>query len=132
MTSGGDAATKVLSPPVALGYAKSFGIGTAFSLGWTPCIGPILGAVFTLAADSGTVWKGTYLLAFYSAGLGVPFLLSGLALGTATAYMKKIRPIMPAATVVGGVLVIFVGVLIFVNRLTIFNQYFDFFGLSQI
>jgi cytochrome c-type biogenesis protein len=115
-----------------VGYGRSFLVGSTFSVGWTPCIGPILGAILTLAAASGTVWKGTMLLAFYSIGLGIPFIATGLMLGTATASLKKLNRFLPAFEVVGGVLVIVVGALIFLDRLTIFNQYFDFFGFGSV
>ena len=105
-------------------YGKSVGIGSAFAVGWTPCIGPILGAILTLAATSGDVLQGTFLLASWSLGLGVPFLIAGMALGTVMKGIRKIRPIMPVLEVVGGVLVIFIGALIFLDRLTIFNQFF--------
>ena len=110
--------------PPALRYGKSFGIGSAFAVGWTPCIGPILGAILTLAATSGDVLQGTFLLASWSLGLGLPFLIAGMALGTVMRGIRKIRPIMPVLEVVGGVLVIFIGALIFLDKLTIFNQYF--------
>ena len=115
-----------------VGYAKSFVVGSTFSLGWTPCIGPILGSILTLAAASSTVWQGTVLLVFYSVGLGIPFLVTGLLFGTATSQLKRINRFMPIFEVVGGTLVIIVGALIFLNRLTIFNQYFDFFGFSSV
>ncbi len=122
--------------PPALRYGKSFGIGAAFAVGWTPCIGPILGAILTLAAAEGngaagasagawgSVLHGAFLLTAWSIGLGVPFLIAGLALGTVMSGMRKIRPIMPVLEVVGGVLVIFIGALIFLDEFTIFNQYF--------
>ncbi len=110
--------------PSLVRYGKSVGIGSAFAVGWTPCIGPILGAVLTLAASSATVLQGTFLLAAWSIGLGVPFLIAGLMLGQVMTGMKKIRPLMPVLQVLGGVLVIFIGALIFLGRFTIFNQYF--------
>jgi len=110
--------------PSALRYGKSLGIGAAFAVGWTPCIGPILGAILTLAASSGTVLHGAFLLAAWSAGLGIPFLIAGLAMGQMMAGMRKIRPAMPVIEVIGGAIVILVGVLIFLDRFTVFNQYF--------
>jgi len=115
-----------------VGYAKSFVVGSTFSIGWTPCIGPILGSILTLAAASSTVWQGTLLLVFYSIGLGIPFLLTGLLFGTVVAQLKRVSSFMPVFEVVGGTLVIIVGALIFMDRLTIFNQYFDFFGFSSV
>ena len=111
-----------LSP--AMRYGKSFGIGSAFAVGWTPCIGPILGAVLTMAAVSGTALQGTFLLVAWSLGLGLPFLIAGLMLAQVMTGMRKIRPIMPMLEVVGGVLVIFIGALIFLDQMTVFNQYF--------
>lgn len=109
-----------------LNYGRSFGTGAAFAVGWTPCIGPILGAILALAASSATVLKGAYLLAFWSAGLGVPFLIAGLAMNPVMAGLRKIRPAMPVIEVLAGSLVILVGVLIFLDRFTIFNTYFGF------
>jgi cytochrome c biogenesis protein CcdA len=77
-----------------------------------------------MAASSATVAQGTFLLAAWSLGLGVPFLIAGLMLGSVMTGMRKIRPIMPVLEVVGGTLVIFIGALIFLDRFTIFNQYF--------
>ncbi len=112
-------------------YGRSFGVGSAFAVGWTPCIGPILGAIFTLAASSATVWQGALLLAFWSAGLGLPFLVAGLALGAVMTAIRRLRPVMPVLEVAGGALVIVVGILIFLDRFTIFNQYFGF-GVNAV
>ncbi len=109
----------------ALRYGKSITVGAAFAIGWTPCIGPILGAILTLGASSGTVVKGAALLAVWSAGLGLPFLLAGLAMGQVMSGMRRLRPAMPAIEVLGGAVVILVGVLIFLDRFTAFNQYFS-------
>src|SRR6266550_1890676 len=107
-----------------LPYSRSSLVGAAFAIGWTPCLGPILGAVLTLAASSATVLHGAILLAFWSAGLGVPFLITGLALDRVLRFIRKLRPLMPALEVAGGALVILVGILIFLDRFTIFNSYF--------
>lgn len=118
----------VLPPNGALNaagrYGKSFVIGAVFAVAWTPCIGPILGAILALAASSGTVVQGAFLLSAWSLGLGVPFLIAGFALGSVMRGIRRIRPIMPALEILGGVLVIFIGALIFLDRFTIFNQYF--------
>ncbi len=110
--------------PAAGRYGKSFVIGAAFAIGWTPCIGPILGAILTLAASSATVVKGAFLLSAWSLGLGLPFLIAGLALGSVMRGIRRLRPVMPVLEVLGGLLVIFIGSLIFLDRVTIFNQYF--------
>jgi cytochrome c biogenesis protein CcdA len=105
-------------------YAKSFAIGSAFAVGWTPCIGPILAAIIALATASGTVLQGAFLLGAWSLGLGVPFLIAGLMLGQVMRGIRKIRPVMPVLELLGGLLVITIGALIFLDKFTIFNQYF--------
>jgi cytochrome c-type biogenesis protein len=107
-----------------LTYAKSFGVGSAFAVGWTPCIGPVLGAILTLSASSSSVAKGGYLLLVYSLGLGVPFLITGMAVVPVTRFLRSVRGLMPLVEILTGVLVIFVGVLLFFNEMTIFNTYF--------
>jgi cytochrome c-type biogenesis protein len=113
-------------------YMKSFGVGAAFSIGWTPCIGPVLGAILTLAASGSSVAHGTYLLFIYSLGLGLPFLITAFAFVPVTAFLRRIRGALPALEITTGALVMFVGVLVFTHQMTIFNRYFDFFGFSQI
>ncbi|MGE0059855.1 MAG: cytochrome c biogenesis protein CcdA [Dehalococcoidia bacterium] len=110
--------------PRTIKYGRSFGVGSAFAIGWTPCIGPILSAILTLAASSGTVLHGAALLAVWSAGLGVPFVLTSMAIGPVTRTLRKLGPAMPVIEVLSGALVIIVGVLIFMDEFTIFNQYF--------
>ncbi len=115
-----------------LTYAKSAGVGSAFAVGWTPCIGPVLGAILTLSASSSSVAKGAYLLLVYSLGLGVPFIVTGLAVVPVTRFLRSVRGLMPLVEILTGVLVIFVGVLLFLNELTIFNTYFSHIpGLSK-
>src|SRR5438445_363351 len=109
----------------AMPYSRSTVVGAAFAVGWTPCLGPILGAVLTLSASSATVLHGAVLLACWSAGLGVPFLITGLALDRVMNGIRKLRPVMPVLELAGGLLVIFLGILIFVDRFTIFNTYFS-------
>jgi cytochrome c-type biogenesis protein len=108
-----------------LTYAKSVGVGSAFAIGWTPCIGPVLGAILTLSATSSSVARGGYLLFVYSLGLGVPFILTGLAVVPVTRFLRRVRGLMPAVEIATGLLVIFVGVLLFLNEMTIFNSYFS-------
>jgi cytochrome c-type biogenesis protein len=115
-----------------LTYAKSLGVGAAFAVGWTPCIGPVLGAIFTLSATSASVAKGAYLLLVYSLGLGVPFIAVGFAVVPMTAGLRRIRGLMPLVEIATGVLVIFVGALLFLNEMSLFNSYFsDIPGLDQ-
>jgi cytochrome c-type biogenesis protein len=108
-----------------LTYAKSFGLGSAFAVGWTPCIGPVLGAILTLSATSADVGRGAWLLLVYSLGLGVPFIITGLAVVPMTRFFRRIRGIMPVVEIVTGAMIIAVGILLFFDELTIFNSWFS-------
>ncbi len=108
------------------GYARSFLIGSAFSIGWSPCIGPTLGAILALAATSGTVLEGGLLLVVYSLGLSIPFLAMGLAFNSAQGFYQRLRPLMPVINFGSGALIIVVGILIFTGSLINLNQYFNF------
>jgi len=100
------------------GILSGFLLGFAFAFGWTPCIGPILSAVLVLAAASNTVARGILLLAVYSAGLAVPFLLTALGLGTFMRFYKNFRRYLHAVELFSGALLLFIGFLIFFNKLT--------------
>src|SRR5713101_1117950 len=100
------------------GVWSGFLLGFAFAFGWTPCIGPILATVLALAAASGTVARGVLLLAAYSAGLAIPFLLTALGIGQFLSLYKRFRRYLHAVEVFSGALLQFVGGLIFMNRLT--------------
>jgi len=95
-----------------LGYLGTCLVGMAFGAGWTPCVGPILGAILAMAATTQDVLKGIILLAFYSAGLGLPFFLSAIILHKFFEYFKTIRKYFKVISIVGGVLLIIVGILL--------------------
>ncbi len=99
------------------GYLRSFLIGAVFSLGWTACVGPILGGILTIAAVQATVWKGAYLLAVYSLGLGLPFLIIGGAFDYALPLLKRINRYTNIIHLISGLLLIAVGVLLLTNNL---------------
>jgi len=103
------------------GYLRSFLTGSIFCLAWTPCISPLLGSILTLAGSSGTAWQGTYLLAVYSLGLGLPFLVVGIAFGSISPLLKRIHRYSQLVYVISGVLLITVGILILSGRLTWLN-----------
>jgi cytochrome c-type biogenesis protein len=100
------------------GIVSGFLLGFAFAFGWTPCIGPILSAVLVLAAASETVSRGILLLAVYSAGLAVPFLLTAVGLSQFLRFYKNFRKYLHAVELFSGALLLFVGFLVFFNRLT--------------
>ncbi len=108
------------SRSMATGYLRSFLTGAIFSLAWTPCVGPVLGGILTLAATSETVWHGAYLLAIYSLGLGVPFLIIGAAFDSVTPLLKRISRYSGLIYIISGVLLIAVGILILTSRLAWF------------
>jgi cytochrome c-type biogenesis protein len=95
--------------------------GAAFALAWTPCTGPTLGAIVTAAGTSGSAAHGAFLLAVYCAGLGVPFLITGLAFGKATAALRIVRRHYPLVIGAGGVVLIGMGILIWTGEFTQLN-----------
>jgi cytochrome c-type biogenesis protein len=112
---------------------SSFLLGLVFAIGWTPCIGPILGAILTVAATGTTVAQGTALLVAYSAGLAVPFLALALVFDRAPALVRPLVRRGRQVSLVGGLLVAGMGVLIFFDVLfglyTIFSRYLPFVGV---
>jgi len=104
------------------GFFGAMLVGVAFAFGWTPCIGPILAAILAVAAAQDSVGQGVKLLAVYSAGLGVPFIATSLAINQFFAASARIRKHYHAIEVVSGVLLVVVGVLIFTNRFTVIAQ----------
>jgi cytochrome c-type biogenesis protein len=95
--------------------------GAAFALAWTPCTGPTLGAILTLAGTSSSASRGAILLAVYCAGLGVPFLITGMAFGTATSAFVVIKRHYPVVIGVGGAVLVAMGVLIWTGEFTQLN-----------
>ncbi|OLC93517.1 MAG: cytochrome C biogenesis protein [Acidobacteria bacterium] len=100
------------------GVWSGFLLGFAFAFGWTPCIGPILATVLALAAASDTIARGVLLLAVYSAGLAIPFLLTALGISQFMAFYKNFRRYLHAVELFSGALLLFVGGLVFFNKLT--------------
>jgi cytochrome c-type biogenesis protein len=109
-----------LSRGSTISYLRSFLIGAVFSLAWTPCVGPILGGILSLAWSSETAWRGAYLLAIYSLGLGIPFLVIGAAFDSVTPLLKRIHRYSTPIYIFGGVVLITVGILILTNKLVWF------------
>jgi cytochrome c-type biogenesis protein len=105
------------------GYLGSLLVGVTFAVGWTPCVGPILGGILSLASTTETVQRGVGLLIAYSAGLGIPFVLSALALGSFLRFLKRYRPFIPVVERAAGVIMIAVGVLVFTNYYVLLNAW---------
>jgi len=105
------------------GYVGTFLVGATFAIGWTPCVGPILSAILTLASTTETVRTGVGLLAAYSAGLGVPFLLSALALGGFLRFFRRYRPFIPTVERASGIILVVVGVLVYTNYYVYLNAW---------
>ncbi|MGI9068054.1 MAG: cytochrome c biogenesis protein CcdA [Pyrinomonadaceae bacterium] len=111
--------TRFFSDDKPRGPLGSFTLGIAFAAGWTPCIGPILGGIIGLAAASGGWRSGLILSAFYSAGLAVPFLLTGLGLNQFLSFYGKFRRHLHKVEVVSGVVLIVVGLLVMSGKSTL-------------
>lgn len=105
------------------GLLGAFLVGLAFAFGWTPCIGPILAGILAIAASQNTIWQGIQLLAVYSLGLGVPFLVTALAINQFFAAFAKIRRHYHKIEIASGLLLVVIGVLIFTDQFTIIARW---------
>lgn len=100
------------------GYLGTIGVGMAFAAGWTPCLGPILGAILTYGMSQDTMWAGVGLLTAYSAGLAIPFLMASLALDAFLQGFRRFRRWIPVIEKASGVMLIGLGVLLLTGQLT--------------
>jgi cytochrome c-type biogenesis protein len=110
--------TRVHLAEKPVGYAGSLLVGVAFGAGWTPCIGPVLGGILTLAATQGSVGEGIGLLAAYSAGLAVPFLVATLLLDRFIGGFARMRRVIPWVNRVSGAILIVLGLLLVTGSFT--------------
>lgn len=104
----------------------AFVIGFAFAFGWTPCVGPVLTVILTFAAAQDSITKGVALLAIYSMGLAVPFLLTALGVERFLKFYSRFRAHMHAIEVASGALLVVLGVLLVIGRFTIISNYLSF------
>jgi cytochrome c-type biogenesis protein len=104
----------------------SYLVGGAFAFGWSPCVGPILGGILTIAGSRETIGQGVGLLAVYSAGLAVPFLLAGYSIGFFFRTFQRVKHHFRTLELASGGLLVAVGVLVLTDRLTSLNNYFAF------
>lgn len=126
-------AVKALKPGTP---TSSLIFGATFAFGWTPCIGPILGSILTLAASSATVGQGAFLLSVFSLGLAVPFLIIAGGIGSASSSIAKLSKHLNVISIVGGVFLIFLGILLLTNNMGVwiayFYQWFDFINYERL
>ena len=108
------------------GWLASFGLGAIFAIGWSPCIGIILGGILTMAATSGTVVQGTVLLIAYTLGLGLPFLLIAAVYDRAPRLTAPLIRHGRTVSLIGGLLVVFIGLAMVFDWLALFPRYFNF------
>jgi cytochrome c-type biogenesis protein len=106
------------------GLAGSTLVGMIFAFGWTPCVGPILAAIFTLAVDSSTKSSAVILMIAYSLGLAIPFFIAALALNQFLKWFNKFRNYLRVVEILSGILVMAVGVLIFMDMMSKLNSVF--------
>jgi cytochrome c-type biogenesis protein len=109
------------STPV--GVLGPFLVGLSFGFAWTPCVGPTLGAILTLAGGADSLTQGTTLLAVYATGLALPFLLSSLLFNSFMTYFSRFNFVLPMVQKVGGLILVAMGVLLFTGYLTVLNSY---------
>ena len=109
------------------GKAGTFFVGMAFGAGWTPCIGPILAGILTIAASSSSISTGALLLSVYSAGLAIPFLLSAFALDRFLIFFDRIKSKMIWIERISGLLLIGVGILLLTGSMTLLSDFSNFF-----
>lgn len=112
------------------GYVGSFFVGLTFAAAWTPCIGPILGTILLYAGTQGSAAYGFKLLAVYSLGLAIPFMLSSLGFNSFLGYSNKIRKYMRGIMIASGVLLIAFGILLLTNNVQQLSSYFPDFGIE--
>jgi cytochrome c-type biogenesis protein len=108
------------APDPRLGYLSSALMGVFFSAGWAPCVGPVLGAVLTLALNADGVSRGVVLLSAYSVGLGIPFLLAAAGIANVSQWLRRYRPYLRYVSIATGLFLILIGVMLFTNTLSRF------------
>src|SRR6266545_3539365 len=118
------------APDQKWGYFSSALMGVFFSAGWSPCVGPVLGAILTLAVNGGSISQGASLLTAYSAGLAIPFLLAALGLGWVSVTLRKYGKVMHYIEVGMGIVLVIIGVLLFAGVFERIAQAGQFFWID--
>lgn len=112
--------------------SSSLIFGMTFAFGWTPCIGPVLGSILILASTSSTALQGTFLLFMFSLGLAVPFLLIALGAGHAAVYVKRLSKYLNIISFIGGLFLVFLGILLLTDNFGLWISYFYRFDFSEV
>jgi len=118
------------APDPKLGYLSSALMGVFFSAGWSPCVGPVLGAILTLAINGGSISQGATLLSFYSAGLAIPFLIAALGIGWVTTTLRKYKNVMRYVEIGMGIILIIIGVMLMTGIFSLIAQQGQFFWID--
>ncbi|MCX6065201.1 MAG: cytochrome c biogenesis protein CcdA [Chloroflexi bacterium] len=111
-------------PDPKLGYLSSALMGVFFSAGWSPCVGPVLGAILTLALNGGSISQGVVMLSAYSAGLAIPFLIAALGISWVTTIIRKYGKVMRYTEIIMGVLMVIVGAMLLTGAFNIIATMF--------
>lgn len=116
-----------------LGYFSSLLVGVFFGAGWTPCIGLTLSGILMLASNAATVGRGAFLLAVYAAGLGIPFLMMGLALDRMVGWLRRLNRRLNVVSIISGLFLIGMGIIVYTNTIGKLNAWFyRVFGFTTI
>ena len=118
------------APDPKWGYLSSAIMGVFFSAGWSPCVGPVLGAILTLAINGGSISLGAVLLTAYSVGLAIPFLLAALGIGWVTNILKKYGKTMRYVEIAMGVILVIIGIMLFTGVFELIAQQGQFFCID--
>ena len=113
-----------------VGYLSSFLMGIFFSAGWSPCLGPVLASILTIAMNSGDIWRGVSLLGAYSFGLGIPFLLAAFGISWVSRILVKYKKTLRVTEIIMGVILIAVGLMLFTGTFAIIAQYGNFIDVG--
>jgi cytochrome c-type biogenesis protein len=112
------------------GYFGTFLVGMTFAAGWSPCVGPYLGTILLYAGSKGSMIYGLKLLMVYSLGLGIPFLLSALAINTFLSYSPKIVKYMRVIKIISGIILIIFGIMLLTDQIRFLSKLLPDFGVK--
>ena len=115
------------APDPKMGYFSSALMGVFFSAGWSPCVGPVLGAILTVVLNGGSISQGAVLLTSYSIGLGIPFLVAALGIGWVTNILRNYAKTMRYVEIAMGVILVIIGVMLFTGVFELIAQQGQFF-----